>query len=1116
MKKQSYYSLRIYFLFLLLLSIPLSGYAQTGCPSVLATGATNICPGSCTTLSSTLQATLGTTNYTVASEPYAPYSFTAGTTVLLGIDDMFTSVIPIPFNFCFYGQTYNQLVIGANGDITFDLTQAGLMDPWNQSAGPAPNSAYPMNIMCPYHDIDPALGGTITWAVYGTAPCRQFVINWATVPMFSCTTEIATQQCVLNETTNYIDVYIQDKPLCSSWNNGAAILGIQNTTYTTGVFVTGRNGTQWSATNEGWRFSPSGTPSYTFNWHNGATALGSTPTISVCPTATTTYTATLVNTNCDGTIITLNSTATVNVGGTAVAVTPPTGNVCPGGTITLTASGATTYTWSPSATLSASTGASVVATPTATTTYTVTGNSAGCSGTATSTITFGAGLNLALTHTDVSCTGALGTATVVPSGGAGPFTYTWTPSGGNGSTATNLAAGTYTVNVSNASGCASSTTVTILQPPPLSVSVAGINTSCNGGCDGQLICIPAGGSTPYTYSWSSGCTTAGCNNVCAGAYSITITDANGCTITGSTTVTQPTPLVLSMTSTGTHCNLADGADSVSVSGGTAPYTYAWSPGPGSTTQGYPNLATGNYLVIIHDAKNCVAKDSNAVSNSLPAVVASVVSTTPITCFRGSNGGATVAAAGGTAPYQYSWSPGAVLTASLSNQTAGIYTCTVTDVNGCSGSVLATITQPQVVTVTPMPAVTICISQSTPLTAQGAGGTLPYTYSWINAAGNPVTPPVSPLVSSMYMVICTDANGCASSPQSVQVIVNPPIGVTTSPNVSVCPGGSVQIIATATGGNSQYTYSWTPTAGLSNTNTANPTATPLTTVTYTVVATDNCGTPIATATVTVSVFTPPVISFKANDTTGCAPLCVDFTPTSTPACQSAVWQFGDGNTGSGCGVIHHCYPTAMSYSVTLMVTDIHSCVSTITKPGYITVFPLPQAAFSATPQTTSIVSPTIVFADQSTGSNNRLWSFGDIAGATDSTLNTQYTYPDTGCYKVTLYVKNAFGCKDSTSSDVCINPEFTFYAPDAFTPNGDGINDIWVPKGIGMDPKNYTLYIFDRWGNQLFQSTVWEDGWDGRANHGVFISQVDTYVWAVHVKDFKGNKHVFTGMVNLLK
>ncbi len=1336
--------------FACLLFLPFGIYSQTtGCPEVAASIAvgspSTVCPGNCTNLTTTVQGTLGTASYSVAAIPYNPTSFTAGTAVLIGIDDWFSPVLNIPFNFCYYGTSYNQLVIGANGDITFDLTQANNTDPWSQSPGPIPNSSYPTNIMAPYVDIDPAVSGNITWAIYGTAPCRQFVINWDVVPDYSCNNLIATQQCVLNETTNYIDVYIQSRPLCASWNAGAGILGIQNTTYTSCVTVPGRNSTQWSATNEGWRFSPTGAPSYTLNWTNAAgTSIGTTPTINVCPTTTTTYTANLKNTSCDGSVINLTSNVTVTVGGTAVTVTPVTttlcnggtvsltaagattyswspagtlssstgatvvatppngtttytvtgtsggctgtatatvtvgaapvtvtpltSTVCPGGTVTLTAAGATTYSWSPAGTLSASTGATVVATPTGTTTYTVTGTAGACTGTATSTITVGAppvlttsfvgatcgqsdgsatvtapgagpftyswspvagtaatltnipagaysvtvtsggcsqtatvnvsntggptmvisaftnvtcfggnngsitatvtggaapltyswtpgagitnvenGLTFGLytvsvtdangckvsasqninqpavlastgTKTNITCNGLCnGVANVNATGGTLPYTYAWAPSGGAAASATALCAGNYTCTMTDSKGCTATQIDSVLQPLALTINVAGINASCNGGCNGQLICIPAGGTSPYTYSWNSGCTTPSCNNICAGNYNITVTDASGCTIPGTTVVGQPAAMALTLFPKSANCNLPDGSDSVSVAGGTVPYTYSWTPTPGSATPGYDNLVPGVYTITVTDSKNCQVHDTSTVHN-LPGITVSILASVNDSCFNGINGSATAGVVGGAAPYTYSWVPGGNTTATATGLGAGFYTCTIKDASGCFNAQTIQITQPTAVTVTTT-AATICISQNTPLIAQGAGGTPGYTYAWINSAGAPVTPPVSPLVTSSYMVVCTDANQCASTLVNVQVTVNPSLTVAVSNDTSICPGNSTALFASATGGDNQYTYVWTPGANLTGANTATPTATPAIATTYTVHVTDNCGTPSDSAFVTITLYAPPIISFTATDTIGCSPLCANFQATSTPACQSAQWVFGDGTTGSGCGVIHHCYPSdtvATFFTVGLTIQDIHGCTSVTSKPGYMTEFPVPIAAFNATPAVASIVNPSIAFTNTSIGANKWTWNFGDVVNAGDTLQNTHYTYPDTGCYRVTLYVQNAFGCKDSTHSEVCIQPEYEFYAPDAFTPNGDGHNDVWRPNGIGIDFSQYTLYIFDRWGNELYESTVWDEGWDGRANHGPNISQIDVYVYRVNVLDFQGNKHVYTGMLNLMK
>ena len=359
------YKNKTFVLLTLLILFSRVNFAQApSCPNLTVGPNASLCSG-CTSISATLQGTKATTSYSVSSVPYTPFSFNTGTTVLPGIDDSWSNVINIPFCFEFYGSTYTQCVIGSNVVLSFDLSNGTCnsvgCNTWSiNSAIPSATPADLTNcIMGPWHDIDPSVNSSstpiINWKVEGTAPCRAFVVSWTDVSMysFSCNSQLATSQIVLYETTNNIEIYIKDKPLCTGWNGGAAIEGIQNATGTQAVVVPGRNyPTQWSATNDGQRFTPTGAPQYTFTWYApGNVAIGTTPTISVCPTTTTTYTATLVNNTCNGPI-TLSSPVTVNV-------TPPpcTGlpcsfsaigdTVCAGGSISLTASTVTnaTYLW---------------------------------------------------------------------------------------------------------------------------------------------------------------------------------------------------------------------------------------------------------------------------------------------------------------------------------------------------------------------------------------------------------------------------------------------------------------------------------------------------------------------------------------------------------------------------------------------------------------------------------------------------------------------------------------------------------------------------------------------------------------------------------------------------
>ncbi|HTF05054.1 MAG TPA: gliding motility-associated C-terminal domain-containing protein [Bacteroidia bacterium] len=341
------------------LSVCFSGtlFAQaSACPDVFAAPDTSLCgTGGCVDLTATVQGSNATTTYAVSAIPYSPYAFSGGNQILINIDDVWSSVIPMPFCFDFFGQTYNSCLIGSNAIITFDLSQANAYCQWPINAA-IPSNQNPMNsIMAPFHDIDPSVGVTanIDWQVYGTAPCRQFVVNWSFVPMFSCNSMSATSQMVLHETTNIIDVYIQDKPICTNWNAGAAILGIQDATGSTAFVASNYNfPTQWAATNEGWRFMPSGAPNWTFAWFDlSGNQLSTSLTYQVCPNVTTSYVAVVNNMSCAGPLL-VQDTVTVGVSpGTVATTSTSTPDVCSNnsGTATTnpTGTGPFTYLWQP-------------------------------------------------------------------------------------------------------------------------------------------------------------------------------------------------------------------------------------------------------------------------------------------------------------------------------------------------------------------------------------------------------------------------------------------------------------------------------------------------------------------------------------------------------------------------------------------------------------------------------------------------------------------------------------------------------------------------------------------------------------------------------------------------
>lgn len=317
-----------------------TGTSSLGCPSVVSGGlglsGSDPAPITCTTSGCVdLEATylnLGqTTSYTAQSIPYSPpYQFGClANAVSVNTDDVWSPLINLPFNFCFYGNNYNQCLIGSNGVLTFDTTgnTAGGSSTWSFSTNVPDTSLFRNTIFGVYHDIDPSEGGTVGWELVTlTSGCRALVASWKDIPMFSssCNSMLYTGMMVLYENTNIIEVYIKEKNVCASWNSGNAIVGVQNAAGTTGTAAPNRNGldADWTTATEAWRFVPSGTAITSIKWYQGAgtggPVVGTTDTINVCPSATTTYTAEVTYTLCSGATLKVTDQTTVTVSGSKV------------------------------------------------------------------------------------------------------------------------------------------------------------------------------------------------------------------------------------------------------------------------------------------------------------------------------------------------------------------------------------------------------------------------------------------------------------------------------------------------------------------------------------------------------------------------------------------------------------------------------------------------------------------------------------------------------------------------------------------------------------------------------------------------------------------------------
>ncbi|TND07781.1 MAG: surface adhesion protein [Bacteroidetes bacterium] len=615
-----------YFLLVLTLLFYATGKAQL-CVSVDAGADDTLCSGQCVTLNATVEGIRATTVYQPAQIPYQPYPFSGSNVVLANTDDTWSALINLPFCFEFYGTSYQQVVIGTNGLLSFDASVANGLCPWTIGVS-APDPALPMNcVMAPYHDLDPTVVTdsaltSINWEIYGTAPCRVFVASWYDAGMYGngCSQLTNTSQIVLHETTNIIDIFIREKSVCPAWNNGAAIEGLHNATGTAASIYPGRNyPTPWTASNDGVRFSPAGIPTYLFQWldpsGNVITTNFSTP--QLCPTQTTTYTASLVNTGCSGNPIPLSDQVTIYVIPSTLSTTDSSvAPLCAGGctgTIDIFASGGVppyTYVWTPAISAGPS-AVNLCAGSYICTVY----DAAGCWNVIIVNLTPPPTFTMIPGSTPTGCGSSNGSASVNVIGTSGPYTYLWT-TGDTTSAISGLAAGNYLVTVTDVNGCTNSITVTV-NSVGLILSNQVTPLVCAGDCNASVTVSPLSGTPPYTYSWlpsgGNGPTESG---LCSGNYICTVTDSTGCIAVQPLTITAPPPVIVTPNSNMTICQGQSTIIIANVTGGTPPYTYQWNNGllPVSTNTITPTQTTV-YTVIATDSAGC----SSAIQSTMVKV-----------------------------------------------------------------------------------------------------------------------------------------------------------------------------------------------------------------------------------------------------------------------------------------------------------------------------------------------------------------------------------------------------------------------------------------------------------------------------------------------------------------
>lgn len=864
-----------------------------------------------------------------------------------------------------------------------------------------------------------------------------------------------------------------------------------------------------------WQSSPNG-----ITWTNipGAT----TSPYVFCPVNAATYFHAIVSNPC------ANATSNTVVVGIipvpTLTINPANPQICQGQSVTLNVTGSSGYTWSSPQSTNIGTGSSVTVSPTVTTTYTVQ-TSASCPATQTVTVVVNPIPVITFTPNNPSiCTGS----SVTIDAGSSANNYTWTPLTGltflspsnDSVSAAPTSSTTYNVTALSPAGCSATGTISVtVNPNPVLVLSNDSVTICPNSSDTVTI----SGAANYTWSPLTGANILSGNgsqieftSAASGNYTVIGTTSNGC-IDSTVVFVQVTNNIV--VSAGLPDSICPGqSTTLTGSGGT---NYTWTSNPSSTIVG-GNTATPTvtptvttmYIVDVTNQFGCYGTDSVTVLvRNLPAPNAGIDTALCFGSFINLN------ATGGNS---YNWSGSNITSGSatasptIAPNTSGNYIVTATDIYGCQNTDTVNVTVHQLPVANAGADQFICGQNCATITASGGSN-----YVWSPAIGlqnpNAASTQACPQMTTNYVVTVTDIYGCTNT-DMVTVTVYPPLQVIASANASICTGANSNVSAVGSGGDGgPYTYTWLPTSGLATPNASSSVANPTVTTTYTVAVSDQCGSIVAIDSVTITVFPQPQISAVPSITEGCSPVCVTFTGSSAPASASCNYDFGDQSTSTNCNP-SHCFYAAGSYTIIYSVTDINGCQNSISYPNMITVHPNPVAGFSVTPQVGSILDPVVSVTPTCTSCDTTIYYMN---GLSDSIMVTNYVtpftyiYTDPGTYTIVQIAVNQYGCIDTATDYVIIQPDWSFFAPNAFTPNGDGHNDFFNVYGEGIDNSTFELWVFDRWGNMVFSSDDINKGWNGTRNGGD-PCQIDTYVWRAKFKDQNGDPHSYIGHANLIR
>jgi gliding motility-associated-like protein len=662
--------------------------------------------------------------------------------------------------------------------------------------------------------------------------------------------------------------------------------------------------------------------------------------------------------------------------------------------------------------------------------------------------------------------------------------------------------------------------------------------TCNQAT-GSVTVTPNGGVAPYTYLWNipGNPTTQTVNNVPPGTYTVTVgssnNPANGQPVPSTTATVVVTNINASFSGASTNASCPMGHNGTATANHTVAgnppgitATYLWNDPAGQTTKIATGLLPGTYTCQVTLSNGCTGTVTVTVGAN---PVAYSATSTVVSCPGGADGTATANMAPVVGTLSFAWNdPAAQTTQTATGLAAGSYTCTITSNIGCTGTANVTVTEiPGMITSMAKTDVTCHAANNGSMSVTVTQGTPPYSYAWDHSASTSHI--ANDLYVGMSTVTVTDSHGCIvtdsetlAQPDALQITY-------VTPDQIICPEASTTISVTGAGGNgplnNNYTFTWKENGVVIGTGTSIVVDPVDSGTQYCVELTEACGSPSTDTCMMITFPTPLNPLYTPNKPYTCLPGVLEFylDPASIDAddpIDSLIVEFGNGDEGVvyGNDTIRYTYTAAGIYTIDVTVISELGCMTTATYPGIANVIANPVADFTMSANPTTFFETVVKMQDKSSPS---VVSWSWISNGSDPNTSTYqnptFHFPEgiVATYTIQLAVETPEGCVDTVERILTVNSDIIFYAPNAFTPDGDEFNQTWKFFVSGIDEYDFELMIFDRWGEVIWETHDVNSSWDGTYN-GMPVKE-GTYTWVARVKDlYWDNLKVFNGAINLMK